>query len=140
MKVSAVMTRSVSTASSHETIEKAAVSMRKANVGILPVMEGARLIGIVTDRDIVVRGVATGASASKSVVGDLMTEEVHFCLEDDEIEDVIRRMGETRVRRMPVLDRRSQFVGIVSLDDLAASIESQHAVVDALRKIRGQIR
>jgi CBS domain-containing protein len=135
MKVSELMIRKVAVVSADDTIETAAKIMAEANVGILPVLEGKRLVGVVSDRDIVVHGVSKGPEAGNSLVGDVMTEEVHFCLEDDDIEDVINRMGEMRVRRMPVFDRSSTPTGIISIDDIAARAEWEHAVVGALRKI-----
>lgn len=135
MKVSELMTRHVSVVSPDDTIEKAASIMGDANVGIVPVLEGKRLVGVVTDRDIVVRGISKRGPATKWLVGDVMTENVHFCLEDDDIHDVTKRMGEMRIRRMPVFDRRNILAGVISIDDIATRVEWEHAVVDALRKI-----
>jgi len=137
MKVKEIMSRHVSVVSPDDTIEKAASVMGDDDVGILPVLEGKRLVGIVTDRDIVVRGVSMGALARKWVVGDLMTENVSFCFEDDDIQSAITRMGEMRVRRMPVFDRRDVLTGIISLDDIAARGEWDPGVAHALRRIAG---
>ncbi len=140
MKVSEVMTHHVLVVSPDETIEKAAGLMGDANVGIIPVLEGKRLVGVVTDRDNAVRGMSKGGPSGKWLVGDVMTENVHFCLDDDDIADVTRRMGEMRIRRMPVFDRRNVLAGIVSLDDIATRVEWEHAVIDALRKIAASSR
>ena len=93
------------------------------------------MVGLVTDRDIVLRAVAAGKPAASCIVDDVMTEEVHYCLEDDTVEDVAKRMGELGVRRMPVFDRNNTLVGIISLDDVAAHVQWEHTVADALRKI-----
>jgi len=93
------------------------------------------MVGLVTDRDIVVRAVAAGKPAARYAVDEVMTEEVHYCLEDDDVADVARRMGELGVRRMPVLDRDGTPIGLVSLDDIAAHVESDHLIADTLRKI-----
>jgi CBS domain-containing protein len=121
MKVSELMTRKVSVVSPDDTIEAAATVMDEANVGILPALEGKRLVGVVTDRDIVVRGLSKRARSDHKLVGDVMTEEVHFCLEDEDIAEVIERMGERRVRRMPVFNRSNVPVGIISLPPHASS-------------------
>ncbi len=108
MKVGEIMSRKLAVASPADTVKNAASIMRRTNVGILPVLNQNRMIGIITDRDIVIRVVADGKSAADCQVGDVMTEEVHFCLDDDDVEDVARRLGEVRVRRMPVLDRSNR--------------------------------
>lgn len=135
MKVSELMTRKVSVVSPDDAIEAAATVMDEANVGILPALEGTRLVGVVTDRDIVVRGLSKRARGGNKLVGDVMTEEVHFCLDDEDIAEVVERMGEARVRRMPVFNRSNLPVGIISLDDIATRVEWEHAVARALRKI-----
>ena len=135
MKAGEIMTREVSTVSPDDTVETAAIVMAGINAGILPVLSESRVVGLVTDRDIVVRAVAARKPVATCTVGEVMTEEVHFCLEDDTVEDVTERMGEIGVRRMPVFDRNSTVIGIVSLDDVAAHVRSEHTVADALRKI-----
>ena len=135
MKVSELMTRKVSGVTAEDAIEAAATVMDEANVGILPALEGTRLVGVVTDRDIVVRGLSKRARGGNKLVGDVMTEEVHFCLDDEDIAEVVERMGEARVRRMPVFNRSNLPVGIISLDDIATRVEWEHAVARALRKI-----
>lgn len=135
MKVIEIMTPHVLFASPGHSIKSAADTMRSNGVGILPVLDGARLVGILTDRDIVVRVLAEEKSATLTTVGDVMTEEVFFCLEDDEVEDVARRLGEDRIRRMPVLNAGGRLSGIISLDDIAIHADFAHTVSDALRRI-----
>ncbi len=135
MKVSEIMSRKLAVVSPVDTVKSAANIMRSANVGILPVLSENRMIGIITDRDIVVRVVSEGKSAANCQVGDVMTEDVHYCLDDDGVEDVARRLGELRVRRMPVLDRSNSPVGIISLDDIAIHADWGHTVAEALRRI-----
>ncbi len=140
MKAGTVMTRPVSVISPGDSVESAAIVMARAKSGILPVVSGRRLIGLITDRDIVTRAVAAGKPAATCSVDEVMTEEVHYCVEDDPIEDVAKRMGELGVRRMPVLDRDSAVIGIVSLDDIAVLVQSAHTVADALRGIAQRSR
>jgi len=135
MKISHIMTRKVLSISPEETVETAARQMARANLGILPVVAGTRVVGVVTDRDIVVRVVAAARPPATCLVDEVMTEDVHYCLEDDAAEDVAKRMGDIGVRRMPVFDRLSALVGLVSLDDIAIHVQWEHVVADALRKI-----
>lgn len=135
MKAGKIMTRKVSAVSPGDTVESAAILMARVNAGILPVLSGKRVVGLVTDRDIVVRAVAAGKPVATCTVDDVMTEEVHYCLEDDTVEDVAKRMGELGVRRMPVFDRDGTLIGIISLDDVAAHVQWEHTVADALRSI-----
>lgn len=135
MKISNVMTRKVLSVSPEETVENAAKLMARVNAGILPVVSGGRVVGVVTDRDLVVRVIAAARSPATCLVDEAMTEDVHYCLEDDAAEDVAKRMGDMGVRRMPVFDRQGALVGLVSLDDIATHVQWEHVVADALRKI-----
>ncbi len=135
MKVSEIMSRKLVVVSPADTVKSAANAMRSSNVGILPVLSEDRMIGIITDRDIVIRVVADGKSPAECEVGDVMTEEIHYCLDDDDIEEVARRLGEQRIRRMPVLDRNNRPVGLISLDDIAIHADWGRTVAEALRRI-----
>lgn len=135
MQAGQIMIRKLTTVAPDETVERAAILMARVNAGILPVVKGDRIVGLVTDRDLVVRAVAAGKSPHKVRVDEIMTEEVHFCREDDEVEEVARRMGALGVRRMPVCDRSGAPVGLISLDDVAAHVQSDHLVAETLRGI-----
>jgi CBS-domain-containing membrane protein len=114
-----IMTRSVAAVGRDETLQAAARRMREMDVGALPVTDGRALAGMVTDRDIAIRGVAEGMVAQEALVADVMTEEVAFCNETDSVEDVMEQMGDAQVRRLPVLGANREIVGIVALADLA---------------------
>ncbi len=133
MKVGEAMTRDVRIADPEETVQKAAQTMADVDTGVLPVGARDRLVGMITDRDIAIRGVATG-KGPKAKVRDVMTEDVKYCFEDQEIEEVTRNMADIQVRRLPVLDREKRLVGILSLGDIAVSRDSQNAG-EALRGI-----
>jgi CBS domain-containing protein len=133
MKVSEAMTREVRVASPDETIQKAAQTMASLDAGVLPVSEQDHLIGMVTDRDIAIRGIAKG-KGPKAKVRDVMTEDVKYCFDDQEIEEVTRNMADIQVRRLPVLNREKRLVGILSLGDIATSHDGDSAG-DALRGI-----
>jgi CBS domain-containing protein len=112
-----------------QPIQEAARFMLSADAGAMPVTEGDRLVGMVTDRDIAVRAVAEGLGPD-TPVRDVMSGDILYCFEDDDIADVAIKMSDSQVRRMPVLSRQSeQIVGIVSLGDLSRSEQSDAAGV-----------
>jgi len=118
MKVSDAMSRDVQLASPTQSIRNAAKIMARIDAGVLPVGENDRLIGIITDRDIAIRAVAEG-KASTTKVRDIMSEEVLYCYEDQDLDEVAQNMSEMKVRRLPVINREKRLVGIISLGDLA---------------------
>jgi CBS domain-containing protein len=126
MKVSNCMTRNVKIADPNQTIRDAALAMARLDAGVLPVGENDRLVGMITDRDIAIRGVAEGKGPDAKI-RDVMSTDVKYCFEDEEIDDVLHNMGELKVRRMPVLNRDKRLVGIVSLGDLATNAETAEA-------------
>ena len=126
MKVSEIMTREVDTVRPDQTVREAASFMLRDDAGSMPVAEGDRLVGMITDRDIAVRGVARGHGPD-TPVRDLMTDECICARVDDSVEEVAAKMGEAQVRRLPVLDNNDQLVGIVSLGDLARETDDETA-------------
>ena len=132
-RIADIMTRSIAVVGRDETLQAAARRMREMDVGALPVTDGKALVGMVTDRDITVRGVAEGMVAQESLVSDVMTEEVRWCNEDDSVEAVMAEMGEAQVRRLPVLGANREIVGIVALGDIATR-QSAHTD-ETLREI-----
>jgi len=133
MRVSECMTREVRIANPDETIREAAMMMANIDAGFLPVGQNDRLVGIITDRDIAIRGIAEGKGPDAKI-REVMSSEVRYCFEDDDVEEVLENMGELQVRRLPVLNREKRLVGIVSLGDLATNGESEDAG-DALSNI-----
>jgi CBS domain-containing protein len=133
MKVSEAMTREVEIIDPNAAVGDAARRMRDDNVGALPVGENDRLIGIVTDRDIVVRGVAENRLDGGTAVRDVMSDHVYYCFEDDELEQAAKIMAEHQVRRLPVLNRTKRLVGIVALADLALTpTEASHEALKGI--------
>jgi len=120
MKVSDLMTRDVQLIEPTQTIRDAAKLMADMDAGIMPIREGDRLVGMITDRDIAVRAVAEGKGPD-TPIREVMTEDVKYCYEDDDTEDVARNMADIQVRRLPVLTREKRLVGIISLGDMAMS-------------------
>jgi CBS domain-containing protein/protein required for attachment to host cells len=125
-RVSDVMTRSVRTLAPHDTIASAARAMQELDVGVIPVCEGDRLVGLVTDRDIVVRAVAR-AAAEDTPLADVMTRDPRRCFDDQSIDEVLEYMRDGRVRRLPVLDRAEHLVGMLSLGDVAVKADGDGA-------------
>lgn len=118
MRIADIMSRDVTVAPPECTLREAAQTMAKIDAGALPVCDGRRLLGIITDRDIVVRGLAKGLGPD-STVTQAMTEGVEYCFEDDDLVEVGDKMAAAQIRRLPVLDRDHNLIGIVSLGDLA---------------------
>jgi CBS domain-containing protein len=118
MRVKDVMSSPVHVVQPGASVVAAADKMRAANVGSLPVGEGDRLLGMITDRDIVLRCVAAGSDCHRRTVREVMSGELLVCFDDQPVEEARRLMSEYKVRRLPVLDDRQRLVGLVSLDDL----------------------
>lgn len=118
MQVKQCMTREVRVVSPDDTIERAAQLMGQIDAGILPVGENDRLVGMITDRDIAIRGIAEGCGPGAKV-RDVMSPEVKYCFDDADTDEVLDNMAEIQVRRMPVVDHDKRLVGIVSIGDLA---------------------
>jgi len=133
MKVADIMTPNPRSISPADTLQAAAQAMDELNVGVLPVCEGARLIGMLTDRDIVVRSTAAGQDPRTTTVADAMTAMAHSVTEDAPVLDAIRMMKEHQLRRVPVLDANDRLTGIISLGDLADAGTPEAA--DALEAI-----
>ena len=124
MQVQEIMTAMVDLADPNMTIRDAARVMRADNVGALPVGENDRLIGMVTDRDIVMRAVAEDRTPGTTAVRDVMSERIYYCFEDEDVEQAAKAMAEHQVRRLPVLNRHKRLVGIVALADLGLNAEN----------------
>jgi len=131
-----IMTRNVVCVRPDDTLEMAARKMRDLDVGPLPVCgENDRLAGMVTDRDITVRGVAEGKDPATTPVREVMTEEIVFSFEDQDIEDAARTMKDRQIRRLVVLNRNKRLVGIVSLGDLATGTADTERTGEVLEDI-----
>ena len=132
MQINQCMTREVRTITPDDTIQTAAQVMGQIDAGILPVADNDRLVGMITDRDIAIRGVAEGCSP-EAKVRDLMSQEVCYTFEDADADDVLENMAEIQVRRMPVVNRDKRLVGIVSISDIAKDEEKEAG--EAIRDI-----
>jgi CBS domain-containing protein len=132
MELREIMTTNVECIPPDSTLADAAIKMKTLDIGFLPVCDNDRLIGTLTDRDIVIRGLAGGRDANASAKS-VMSKDVFFCYEDDDIEHCADHMKEKAVKRMLVLNRDKRLVGVVSLGDLSKAQKSVAA--DALQDI-----
>jgi CBS domain-containing protein len=123
--VADIMTRNVRTLAPTDTVRRAAQSMGELNVGSIPVCNGKKLVGMVTDRDITLRGVAEGLDAEKTVLSDIMSKDVKWCFEDQSLDEVMETMAASQIRRLPVVSRDKELVGIFSLGDLATKTDNE---------------
>lgn len=136
MQVQDIMTRGCECTRPDATLEEAARKMRELDVGSLPVCaDDGRLAGILTDRDITIRGVATGKDPRTACVCDVMTPGIVHCFEDQDVQDVAQLMEERQIRRLVVLDHDNRTVGIVSLGDLAVECQDERLAGEALERI-----
>jgi CBS domain-containing protein len=135
MRVEEIMTEDVETVSSDVNLMVAAERMRARDIGFLPVVDDDEVVGVLTDRDIILRGLGEGRDPQLTPVGAIMTRAVLWCYEEDVLTDAAKLMEEYQVRRLLVLDGRKRFVGIVSLDDLAAKMSSDRLLGSVLRNV-----
>jgi len=135
MKVQEIMSRGVEVIAPTTSLEKAAEKMRSLDIGPLPVCDGDRLVGMVTDRDITVRATAEGRDPQKTTVGEVMTPDIVYCFEDEDVERAAQLMEEKQIRRLVVLNRDKRLAGIVSLGDLAVETENQDLSGEVLTEV-----
>jgi CBS domain-containing protein len=135
MQICDIMTPNVETIRPDDTLQEAALKMRELEIGLLPVASEDQVVGVVTDRDMVVRAIARGLGALCTPVCDVMTPEVVCCFEEDDAEEAARLMQERRLRRLLVFDRNLRLSGVVSLGDLAAMTGDPYRIGQILHEI-----
>jgi CBS domain-containing protein len=140
MKIKEVMNSTVETIEPDATLRVAAQKMKELDVGSLPVCEGEKVIGMVTDRDIVVRATAEGAEPNKAHVREVMTPEVVCCSPEQDVKAAAKLMEEKKVRRIPIVDGQQHAVGIVSLGDVAARSHNPRLAGEVLSQVAAQPR
>src|SRR4051795_7830085 len=135
MQLKDVMTREIEVISPEASIEEAARKMDALNVGPLPVCDGNRLVGMVTDRDITVRATAAGKDPRTARVREAMSTDVLYCFDDQDVSEAARLMESQQVRRLPVVDHSRRLVGIVSLGDLATATRDSRLSGEVLERV-----
>jgi CBS domain-containing protein len=135
MKIKEVMTRGVETVRPDQTLQEAAAKMKSLDVGPMPVTEGDRLVGMITDRDIVIRAVAAGKDTRSAKVREAMSTDVVCCKEDDDVKDAAQKMKDRQIRRIVVVDAGQKVCGIVSLGDIAVDTHNDKMSGDVLEEV-----
>jgi len=135
MNVNSVMTRDVAVVNPTDSVRAAADVLKRLNIGSAPVCNGRRLVGMITDRDIAVRAVADGRDPVNTPVEQVMTRDVIYCFEDQDVQEVADAMASSQVRRMPILNRQHELVGIVSLGDLAVDVSDDEMTGEVLEEV-----
>lgn len=132
-----IMTKNPTAANREMTLREVAGLMRDGDFGVLPVVEKEtnRLVGILTDRDIVVRAVAEGKDISTATVGEAMSEKLYTAKPDDFVFEAVRTMGERQVRRIPIIDGEGVLQGIIAMADIALETEDQREIAETLEDI-----
>ena len=134
MRCREIMTKTVRTATRDMSLSEAAALMRDGDMGAVPVVDDGKLVGIVTDRDIVIRAVAEGKDAATHV-GDVMTTELFTVTPDDFVFEAIRLMGDKQIRRVPVIDNNGALVGIIAIADVALETEDEREIAETMEEI-----
>lgn len=132
-QVSQIMTTDVQVVQPQDSLKRAAELMLQLDIGALPVCDGSRLLGMLTDRDITIYGVAEGMDPEGACVSDVMSADIEVCSGDQDVDDVMREMGDKQLRRMPVVDADNKLIGIVSLGDLA--VRQDDDIDDMVRRV-----
>jgi CBS domain-containing protein len=135
MKVSDVMSREIEVVHPEAMLAEAAAKMQQLNVGILPVVDGDTLLGVLTDRDITLRATAAGQDPRQTTVQQAMTQDLVYCFEDQDVGEAARLMQDQQIRRLVVLNREKQLVGIVSLGDVAVETANDRLAGQVLERV-----
>lgn len=131
----AIMTPYVESITPESTVQDAAMKMKDLNVGAIPVCDEGVLLGIVTDRDLVVRVVAEGRDQKEVTVREVMSPDIVYCSEDDDTEKAARMMADRQIRRLPILSREEKLVGIIALADLATRGNEARSSCEVLEQV-----
>ncbi|MBA4805662.1 MAG: CBS domain-containing protein [Brevundimonas sp.] len=126
MKIRDIMSKDVQVARPGDTLQQVAARMRDGDFGFMPVADGDRLVGTITDRDICIRAIAEGAASTSPVI-EYITRDPHTARVDEDLKEVLEAMGSRQIRRLPVLDKDDRLVGVVSLGDLSTRVKEKYA-------------
>jgi CBS domain-containing protein len=135
MQVREIMTRDVETVGSNIVLKEAAAKMKKLDVGLMPVCDGEKLSGVLTDRDITIRATAEGKNPSRTKVSQIMSTDVAYCFEDQEVSEAVSLMEAKQIRRLPILSRDKRLVGVVSLGDIAVHTGDRNLAGETLQEV-----
>ncbi len=130
-----IMTKSLEEIGPGASVQQAARILKEKDIGAIPVCEGDKVIGMLTDRDIAIRTAAAGLDPRRTEVRQAMTHEAIFCFDDDDVQKAVKLMEDKQIRRLLVLDHSKKAVGIVSLGDIATRIHDEHICGEVLEKV-----
>jgi CBS domain-containing protein len=136
-KLKEIMTPYVESITPEETVQDAAMRMKDLNVGAIPVCDEGALVGMVTDRDLVVRVLAEGRDHKEVTVSEAMSPDIVYCFEDDDTEKASQIMADRQIRRLPILSREEKLVGIIALADLATRGSEAPSSCEVLEQVSG---
>lgn len=129
-----IMTSSVTTANREMTLQEVAILMRDGDMGSLPIVEDKKLVGMITDRDIVIRAIADGKDFNTNI-GEVMTTDIFSVTPNDFVFEAIRLMGDKQIRRVPVVEESGDLAGIISMADIALEMEDEREIAETLEEI-----
>jgi len=135
MNVDSVMTREVAVVNPKDSVRTAAETLKRLDIGSAPVCNGRSLVGMITDRDITIRAVAEGRNPLNTTVEQVMSRDVVYCFDDQDVDEVAEAMAASQVRRMPIVNRQHELVGIVSLGDLAVDVADDEMSGEVLEEV-----
>lgn len=135
MLIKDMMTRNVEVIDPNATVQEAAKQMKSLDVGSLPVCDGKQMQGMITDRDIVVRALANGRDVAQTKVREIMTDNLYYCFDDQPVHEAAGVMQRYQIRRLPIVNRNKELVGIISLGDVAVDTENQNLAGATLEDI-----
>ena len=124
MLIKEMMTRNVEVVRPNSSVQDAASKMKPLDIGSLPVCDGSKIHGMITDRDIVIRAVAEGRDSTQTKVADVLTDNLIYCFEDQSVQEAADAMQQYQIRRLPIVNRDKELVGIISLGDLAVDTDN----------------
>ena len=132
MKICDILTKDPQVVRPDAMISEAAKMMKQHDIGMLPVCDGHRLVGSITDRDLAIRAIAEGRNPLSTKVSDIMTPNVFWCYDDQDLEEAAQIMEEKQIRRLPIVNREKRLVGIVSLGDFALRSQNDRLAEEVL--------
>jgi CBS domain-containing protein len=135
MRIAEIMTQDPEVITSEFFLKDAALKMRELDVGMLPIAKDDRLVGMLTNRDITIRATAEGRDPKRTKVQDVMTPEVVYCFEDQDVSEAAKLMQEKQIRRLPILNREKRLIGIVSLGDVAVHSGEKSVVAETIKEV-----
>jgi CBS domain-containing protein len=135
MELREIMTRNPEVVSGDASLQEAATKMKNLDVGLMPICDGDRLQGMLTDRDITIRATADGRDPNKTKVTEVMSTDVAYCFEDQEVAEAVSLMEARQIRRLPILNKDKRLVGVVSLGDIAVHVGDRDLAGETLQEV-----